>query len=242
MRLNKFLAKAEVASRRKSDQIIKSGKVKVNDKIIREPWYNVDPDNDKVKYNDNDINLSREKIYIMLNKPEGYITTVSDEKNRKTVIDLVGIDKKIFPMGRLDKDSKGLLLLTNDGHLAFKLTHPKFETVKRYRVKLNKPLVNSVLQKMENGIWISKKEKVKGKGKILNLSGERNLVEIQIFQGRKRQIKRMFGVFGYHVVELERIQFGGLRLGDLKEGEWRYLSEREVNIIENSIKDENSNG
>ena len=189
-----------------------------------------------MEYNGSTVVLNEKKIYIMLNKPAGYVTTVSDEKNRETVVDLVKSEEKIFPMGRLDKDSTGLLILTNDGDLTYKMTHPKFQCIKKYEVILNKPVEQSVLQKMENGVWISKTEKVKGKGRISSTNGKRNVLEFQIFEGRKRQIRRMFAAFDYEVVSLKRVQFGSLRLGDLTEGSWRHLSEHKVKKLKDSIE------
>ncbi|MFC1724701.1 pseudouridine synthase [candidate division KSB1 bacterium] len=235
-KLNKFLSEAGIASRRKSDILIKSGKIKINGNVIREPWFSVDLENDKVEFEGKYVSLNEQKIYIMLNKPAGYVTTVSDEKNRGTVIDLVKSDEKIFPMGRLDKDSTGLLILTNDGDLTYKMTHPKFQCIKKYEVILDKPVEQSILQKMENGIWISKTEKVKGKGRISSTNGKRNVMEIQIFEGRKRQIRRMFAAFDYKVVGLKRVQFGGLRLSDLVEGSWRHLTGHEVKKLKDSIE------
>lgn len=241
MRLNKFLSEAGIASRRKSDVIVKTGKIIVNGNVVYEPWLNIEPEKDKIEYDGKNVSYNEKKIYIMLNKPAGYITTVSDEKNRETVLSLIPVKEKIFPMGRLDKDSTGLLLLTNDGDLAYKLTHPKFCSVKKYEVEVNEPLDASILQKMENGIWISKKEKVKAKGRILNIGNGDNVVELQIFEGRKRQIRRMFSEFNYEVVKLKRIQFGSLRIGVMKEGEWRYLDEYEVKKLRESVKNESDN-
>ncbi|RKD34537.1 pseudouridine synthase [Thermohalobacter berrensis] len=234
MRLQKFMAKCGVASRRKSEKIILDGRVKVNGKVITELGYKVNPDKDIVKVDNRLIKLEDEKVYIALNKPVGYVTTVSDQFNRPTVIDLIkGVKQRIYPIGRLDYDTSGLLILTNDGDLTYKLTHPKHEVVKTYIAQI-KGIPNEVeLKKFREGIEIDGRITAKAKIKVLKKYNSTSIVEIQIHEGRNRQIRKMCEKINHPVVKLKRIKIGNLILGNLKEGNWRYLNKSEIKYLKN---------
>lgn len=226
-RLNKFIASNGVASRRKIDEYILQGRVSVNGRTIVELGYKINPDADKVALDGEAIRVLTKKIYIILNKPKGVITSVSDEKHRETVIDLIKIREKIFPVGRLDFDTSGLLLLTNDGDLANKLMHPKSEIDKTYFVKLSKPLEEKHRLKLSSGIRLDGVKTSACRIRFVR-SGSYEELYISIHEGRNRQVRNMFEHFGYYVRDLERVEYAGLRLAGLGYGEWRYLNPEEV--------------
>ncbi len=235
MRLNKFIASNGIASRRKIDEYILQGRVTVNGETMLELGHKINPELDKVTLDGEAIRTSSKKIYIILNKPKGIITSVSDEKHRTTVIDLVSIKEKIFPVGRLDYDTSGLLLLTNDGELANKLMHPKGEVYKTYHVKLSRPLEEKHRFKLTGGIKVEGKMTAPCK---IRFSGKKNYDElfISIYEGRNRQVRNMFEHYGYFVRELERVEYAGIKLDGLKVGEWRYLSDNEINNMSELVK------
>ena len=221
MRLQKFLSQAGVASRRKAEEWIKLGKIKVNGNLVKEMGLDVS-EKDKVEYNGKAVKLEPKKIYLALNKPEGYIASSSDSQGR-TVMALVGnIKQRIYPVGRLDKDSSGLIVLTNDGELADHLTHPRYEKSKEYVAVLDKEPSIADLKKISQGLVLEKKlqpvEIVDVKGKSARLI---------IHEGVNRQIRRMFAQLGYTVLKLKRIRVGNLELGELKPGEWREVKKEE---------------
>jgi 23S rRNA pseudouridine2605 synthase len=232
MRLQKYMAKCGVASRRKCEELIQLGVVKVNGQIIRELGYKVNPEIDIVEVKDKRIKLEEEKIYIILNKPEGYVTTVKDQFNRPTVLDLV--DNKgfrIYPVGRLDYNTSGLLLLTNDGDLAHRLTHPRHEITKTYIAKLKGIPSEEELETFRNGIEIDGYITAKAYINILQKSRNSSLVKIKIHEGKNRQIRKMCEKIGHPVIKLKRVAIGEIKLGDLKTGEWRYLSKNEIKYL-----------
>ncbi|MEG0291631.1 MAG: pseudouridine synthase [Anaerovoracaceae bacterium] len=231
MRLNKYIADAGIASRRKADELTINGNVKINGKAMREPGYQV-KDGDKVVVNGVLISKAEKKTYIALNKPKGYVTTMDDDKGRLIVADLVkDVNARVYPVGRLDYNTTGLLLMTNDGDLANKLTHPKHETPKVYRAHVAGVLSGQKLAKLRNGIdiggYITKRAKVE-----VIKQGERSAIaEIQIHEGKNRQVRKMFAAVGCPVQELERVAIGEIRLGRLKEGHYRKLSREEVDYL-----------
>lgn len=218
IRLNKYLADCGIASRRKAEELILAGKIKVNDKIITELGTKVDPAKDKVYYQ-NKLVQPQNFIYIMLNKPQGYTCTTKKFKDEKNILDLIQIKEKIFPVGRLDKDSQGLIFLTNDGDWAYQLTHPKFQIEKEYTVNINKPIENENLDKMKKGLE-DEGDFLKIKSFKLNSPTSINLI---LTQGHKREIRRLFRHFDYQIKELKRIRIDHWQLGNLAEGKWQYF-------------------
>ncbi|MEJ8802545.1 pseudouridine synthase [Pontibacter sp. H249] len=226
IRLNRYIANAGVCSRREADSLIEAGEIKVNGEVVTEMGYKVQP-SDNVQYGKKILN--REKmVYVLLNKPKDFITTTEDPEGRKTVMDLVAKASKerIFPVGRLDRNTTGLLLFTNDGELAQKLTHPSNNIKKIYQVELDKPITKADFQKIVEGIELED-----GKAEVddVALLGESNkFVGLEIHIGRNRIVRRIFEHLGYDVVSLDRVQYAGLIKKDVPRGEWRYLSEKEV--------------
>ncbi len=231
MRLQKFLAACGVASRRKSEGIISNGRVKVNGDIITEMGFKIDPYNDKVLVDNKNITLENRKVYIILNKPKGYVTTAKEQFDRKKVTDLVDVPYRIFPVGRLDYNTEGLLILTNDGDLTFKLTHPKFKVEKVYIAQIKGIPTKDELKNFENGLKIEDYITAPAKIKIIKKSKVDCTVEIKIREGKNRQVRKMCDSIGHPVVDLRREKMGRISLGSLEVGNWRYLTEREINYF-----------
>lgn len=232
-RLQKYIAQSGVLSRRKAEDFIKQGKIEVNGKIVTEPWFPVDK-NDCIKIDGDNIIPENKRVYIMLNKPEGYISTVKEQFSRKTVIDLIkGVKERIYPVGRLDYNTSGLLLLTNDGDFTYKLTHPKYEVPKIYIAEIQGIPTKREIIEFEKGIYL-KEDNFRtspAKMKILNKKTRSLTVEIAIYEGRNRQIRKMCQAIGHPVINLKRITIGTLTLGKLPEGRWRYLTKSEVKSL-----------
>ncbi len=232
MRLNRFIAESTQFSRRKADQLIQAGKVFVNGKLVTDFSTQVDPLKDKLTIKNDNSTIQRvatsKKIYLALNKPQGYITTRKDERNRKTVMDLIPKDQSLKPVGRLDKDSEGLLLFSNDGNFINHHTHPKFESEKEYSVEVEGKITDSEKRKLEKGIIIDEKITSPAKVYIVNRSEASTTVRIIIHEGRNRQIRKMFDSLGHPVKYLQRIRIGKILLGSLKIGEYRILSSSEL--------------
>lgn len=228
MRINKYLSRSGVASRRKSEDLVTDGKIIVNDKIMTDLSYKVSK-NDIVKYNGEIVSPVDVKYYIMLNKPIGYACTNSRKHNKNIIYDLIDLKTKLFSIGRLDKDSRGLILVTNDGDIYNKVIHPRNEIFKKYIVKINKPINLYDVKKLENGIDIGDYITNKSKIKIL----KDNILEVQINEGKNRQIRRMFAALNYDVIDLNRVSIGEINLGNLDIGKYRYLSEKEINYLRN---------
>lgn len=228
MRLNKFLAHAGIASRRKCDDLIVAGYVKVNGRKVDTVGVVIDEAKDEVTFKDRKVTLGEEYIYVLLNKPPGVVTTASDEFKRTTVLDLMAIPERIYPVGRLDYDTTGVLLLTNDGELTNRLLHPGYESEKIYRVLINKILRPIDLHKLQKGIMLDGKMTIACTIKELRRKDNRSFLEIKLKEGRNRQIRRMFEEIDYVVEEINRISFSGLTLGSLHPGEWRYLTKNEL--------------
>ncbi|MBI4980251.1 rRNA pseudouridine synthase [Candidatus Woesearchaeota archaeon] len=231
MRVQKILADAGIASRRKCEELIAQGKVKVNGKPIK-LGDKADPEKDNITLEGKLITSETKKIYLIINKPWGYVTTVSEPFGMKKVTDLIPVKERIFPVGRLDRYSDGLLLLTNDGELAHKLTHPSFGVFKTYIVKLDKPITEDEVRTLAEGIIIDGR-KVE-LTEILVLGANR--VQVKLHEGRKHIVRRLFEYMKYKVTKLSRIQFGPLTLGALKVGQWRYLNEKEVEMLKKAVK------
>ncbi|WKV13121.1 pseudouridine synthase [Marivirga harenae] len=226
IRLNKYIANAGICSRREADKHIADGKVKVNNKLVKELGFKVKPTDD-VAFEGKPI--KREKlVYVLLNKPKGFITTMDDPKGRKTVMDLISAagDERIYPVGRLDRNTTGLLLFTNDGELVKKLTHPKHKVKKIYQVELDKPITEVDFLKIQEGITLED-----GEVKVDNLAlltPDAQSLGMEIRMGRNRIVRRTFEHLGYEVVKLDRTTFAGLTKKDLARGKWRFLKEKEV--------------
>jgi len=231
MRLNKYIAHAGAASRRKADELTQNGNVKVNGVVVKELGYDV-KDGDAVEVNGALIKPSGSKIYIMLNKPKGYITSLKDEKGRPVVTDLItDIEERLFPIGRLDYDTSGLLLLTNDGELANKLMHPKHGVIKTYRAKVSGVLSNERAARLRNGVDIGGFVTSQARVEVIKQAEHYAIAEILIHEGKNRQIRKMFSAVGNKVMELERVAVGEIYLGRLKEGHYRKLSKSEVEYL-----------
>ncbi|MFA5525029.1 MAG: pseudouridine synthase [Tissierellales bacterium] len=232
MRLQKYIALCGVTSRRKAEELILEGKVKVNNNVIKELGTTIDPDKDVVKVNDKRIKEESKKIYIMLNKPVGFVTTLKDEKSRKIVTDLIeGVSERIYPVGRLDADTTGLLILTNDGDLAYKLTHPKNEVVKRYIAIVEGVPNKWELEKFRNGLKIDGRTTAEAFIKIAKRYETESILDISIHEGRNRQVKKMCEAINHPVKKLKRVSIGELELGGLNLGNWRYLEDDEVEYL-----------
>jgi len=224
MRLQVFLSRSGVCSRRQAMVFVQSGCVEVNGQVCCEPSTDIVSDRDKVVFRGQPVFL-KEKITILLNKPCGVTSTSKDRFAEKTVLDLLPKELgHLYCVGRLDKETTGLLLLTNDGDLALRLTHPSFETQKTYRVELNKVLAREDARQFEQGLILEGKKTAPAK--IIFKTGR--LIDVVLHEGRKRQIRKMFALLHYHVVALSRIQEGALTLGALKEGQWRLLTKNEI--------------
>lgn len=228
IRLNKFISSNSTFSRRKADELIAEGKVFVNNKRIIELGTKIDSEKDKVMINNQIINVENEKIYLALNKPKGYITTRDDELGRETVMSLLPKIENLKPVGRLDIDTEGLLLFSNDGEFINKHTHPKFECEKTYYVIIFGELNNNEKQQLEDGIFIEGKLTSKSKIKILKKDNIATVLTIEIHEGRNRQIRKMFGYFDHNVKYLKRIKIGKILLGSLEKGKFRKLTKKEV--------------
>ncbi|GFZ29584.1 pseudouridine synthase [Clostridium zeae] len=230
-RLQKFMARCGVASRRKCEELILSGIVSVNDVIIKELGTKIDCDKDLVKVSGKEIRPEEKKRYIMLNKPEGYISSVKDEHDRQTVIDLIGIKERIFPIGRLDFDSSGLLLLTNDGEIYNKLIHPRQKITKTYVAIVKGMFSKDDIRRFESGIDIGGYITADAKIEVIEIQEDRSKVRLQIHEGKNRQIRKMCAALNHEVLELTRESIGEIRLGTLEKGNFRELTEAELDYI-----------
>ncbi len=231
-RLQKFIARCGIASRREAENIILSGRVKVNKKIVTELGTKVDEDNDKVFLDGELICPEKELLYIMLNKPKGYVTTVKDEFDRKTVLDLLkDLDVRLYPVGRLDYDSEGLLLLTNDGDFAYKMTHPTQHIQKKYRVIVEGIADIGHVMKLCSGVEIDGYLTKPAKVEIADTKERTSQLNITISEGKNRQIRRMCEAVGLPVIKLTRVSVGNVMLGNLPKGKWRHLTDAEVKIL-----------
>lgn len=231
MQLNRYLALCGLASRRKANDIINEGRVRVNRETVTTLGVQIDPEKDMVDVDGKEVVPESAHAYVLLNKPAGTLTSVSDDRGRKTVIDLVGSNKRLFPVGRLDFDTEGVLLLTDDGDLSYRLMHPKYEIRKVYRAWVKGRMTEEALQTLRTGVTIEEDVTVSGEVSFLKAYSGKSLVEITIHEGRKRQVKYMLRAVGFHVLYLERTYFAGLTVSGLKRGEWRELTQQEINRL-----------
>ena len=228
MRLQKYIAEAQIASRRKAEEMILDGRVSVNGKIITELGTKVESDSDVVRVDDKEIHICEKLVYIMLNKPEGCVTTVKDQFNRKSVMDYVSdVKERIYPVGRLDYDTSGLLIMANDGEMTYRLTHPKHNVDKTYIAHVDRKPDERDMEKFTKGIVIDGRKTAEAEIKIIK-EGKLTELEIKIREGRNRQVRKMCAAINCNVVKLKRIATGKLELGELEKGKYRYLDEKEI--------------
>lgn len=229
-RLQKYMAKCGVDSRRKCEEIIALGRVSVNGEIVKE-IITIDDEVDNVNVDGQTISLAEKLIYIILNKPVGVITSVKDQFDRKTVTEIVDINERVYPVGRLDFDTSGLLLLTNDGDITFKMTHPSHEVEKVYLARIKGVPTVEEIEKFRNGLRIEDYTTAPSDIKVLREYGNSSLAQITIHEGRNRQVRKMCSVINHPVIDLKRIKMGEIELGNLKSGEWRELTKSEVEYL-----------
>lgn len=231
LRLNKFLSGSGVASRRKCDEIIASGKVTVNGKVVTEVGSQINEKKDKVMFEGKAVCLPSSFIYIKLNKPKGYACTASDEKGRKTIYDLVDCKERLFSIGRLDYNTEGLIILTNDGDFANKVSHPKFNVEKEYRVTVEGKVKESELAVLRKGVVVDGNRMPPAKVRLLEEGENTTKLSVVIDEGQNRQVRRMFEAIGREIKLLKRVRIGSVRLGGLSRGQWRDLTEEELNLL-----------
>lgn len=242
MPLNKFLAHCGITSRRDAVQIIAAGKVEVNKKVITQPGFKVN-EKDDVFYNGKKLFITKNLVYILLNKPKDYITTTDDPQSRKTVLQLTrnATDQRIYPVGRLDRNTSGVLLLTNDGDLTQRLTHPSFNVKKVYEVKLDKPLTKADFEKILNGIQLDDGE-IFADALAYADAKDKSVVGIELHSGRNRIVRRIFEHLGYDVKGLDRVMYANLTKKNVERGRWRYLGENEIRALKYMNKQKDIRG
>jgi 23S rRNA pseudouridine2605 synthase len=231
-RLQKIISQAGITSRRKAEELILQGRVEVNGKVVRTLGAKANPEKDHVKLNGRLLQLKQPKIYLMLNKPKGYVTTLQDPEGRPTVIELLkGVHQRVYPIGRLDYDAEGLLLFTNDGETAEHLMHPRYEIPRTYLVKVKGVLEDPEIKQLEIGVPLEDGMTAPCRIEKIRKTQENSWIELTMREGRNRQIKRMMEHAGHPVLKLKRILFAGLELASLETGEYRYLTEKEIQKI-----------
>ena len=230
VRLQKFLANSGVCSRRKAEEYILQGKVQVNGKIVTELGTKINSEKDEVTFRGEKVENTINKVYVLLNKPIGYVTTTKDQFGRDTVLDLVKIKENLLPVGRLDMYTSGALILTNDGEFIYKITHPKYEIEKTYNVTVKGIITKEEIEKLENGVQIENYVSSPAKVRILKIDRDKDIsrIEITIHEGKNREVRKMCASIGRKVLALHRSKIENLNVKDLKLGEWRYLSNKEV--------------
>lgn len=233
IRLQKFLANQGICSRRKAEEYILQRQVQVNGKVVTELGVKINPDKDEVIFKGNKVGKIDKKVYILLNKPIGYVTTTKDQFERSTVLDLVHVKEKILPVGRLDMYTSGALILTNDGEFIYKVTHPKYEIEKTYNVTLKGIITKDEIKKLEDGVEIEDYISGKAKVKILKTDKEKDIsrIEITIHEGKNREVRKMCNSIGRKVLALHRSKIENIDVKNLKLGEWRYLNNKEINSL-----------
>ena len=231
MPLNKFIAHCGITSRRDAVPIIKDGKITVNGNVVTEPGFKV-TDTDVIMYNGKKLFVTKNKVYILLNKPKDYITTTDDPQGRKTVLQLIkqATQERIYPIGRLDRNTSGVLLFTNDGELTQKLTHPSYNIKKVYEVKLDKPLTRADFDKIVNGLKLEDGE-IHADALAYSDNKDKSIIGIEIHSGRNRIVRRIFEHLGYKVKALDRVMYANFTKKNVERGKWRYLSEKEIRLL-----------
>lgn len=228
-RLQKILAHAGIASRRAAEQLILDGKVAVDGKIVTDLGVRADPEKQKITLEGKAVDIAKKKIYLLLNKPKGYVTTMRDPQGRPIVTDLLkDVQERLFPVGRLDLDTEGALLLTNDGDLANRITHPRYEVRKTYIAHVSGIPSRDNLARLEKGIVLEGHRTWPAAIRVIDRKENSTSVEITIHEGKKRQVRKMFAAIGNPVLHLKRIAYGGLRLGSLRSGAYRFLTSGEI--------------
>jgi pseudouridine synthase len=240
-RLQKVLAHAGVASRRKSEELILQGRVTVNGKVVTQLGTKVDPDRDEIRVDGEIIRAASRHLYVMLNKPRGVLSVMEDDRGRGALGDLVSAPTRLYPVGRLDVSSEGLILLTDDGELANLLTHPRYEHEKEYLVLVNGRPSNKTLQAWQRGVVLDDKRTAPARVSVVKTVGESTLLRVAMREGRKRQVRRVAALLGHPVRELKRVRLGPLQLGTLEIGQWRYLTSKEVGELD-AIKKKSRKG
>ena len=231
VRLQKYLAEAGVASRRKCEELIAQGKVEINGEVITTQGTKVNGD-EIIKVDGRLVRQEQKKVYILLNKPVGYISTAKDEFSRKTVLDLLDtVKERVYPVGRLDYDTSGLLLLTNDGELANRMTHPRNEMPKVYRAMIDGKIGEEDVNSLQSGIAIEDYKTAPAKVHVIETGKRETIVEITIHEGRNRQVRKMFETLGHVVLRLKRVAIGPLAIEGIEEGKWRYLRKKEIDTL-----------
>jgi len=234
-RLQKVMAHAGVASRRKSEELIQLGRVTVNGKTVTQLGTKVDPDRDEIRVDGQRIELPSRRVYVMLNKPRSVLSTMEDDRGRKALGDLVASPARLYPVGRLDASSEGLILLTDDGELANLLTHPRYKHDKEYRVLVNGHPSQKTLEAWQRGVMLDDKLTAPARVDVIQRQKDSTLLRVVMHEGRKRQIREVAALLGHPARELRRVKLGPLQLGKLETGQWRYLTEQEIRSLE-SIK------
>jgi pseudouridine synthase len=236
IRINKFLSEAGVVSRREADRLILEGRIQVNNRIVEELGQRIDPESDVVSVDGKKVKKEERPVYLMLNKPAGYLVTLKDPFQRPTIRSLLPpFLGRVFPVGRLDLDSEGLLLLTNDGELAFRLSHPRFEVKKTYVVRVRGEPSPESLRRLERGVFVERRKTAVAKVTVLERSPRSSWLRLEIHEGRKREVRLMCRAVGHDVLQLRRVGFGGLALKKLKPGEWRSLEPWEIRRLKNLV-------
>ncbi|MDX1510238.1 MAG: pseudouridine synthase [Nitriliruptorales bacterium] len=233
-RLQKVLAAAGIASRRASEDLIRQGRVTVNGEVAH-LGQKVDPKNDRVEVDGERVNVDETRHYVMLNKPTGVVSTVEDPDGRPTVMDLVNVPVRLFPVGRLDQDSEGLLLLTNDGELAHALMHPSYEVERTYVALVDGPVPNAAIDRLRAGVELDDGPARPRRVRRLGEEGDRALLEIVVAEGRNREVRRLVGAVGLRLRRLARVAYGGVELGELRQGKWRPLTTREIATLHRAV-------
>ena len=236
MRLNNYISSTGLCSRREADKLIEQGRVTVNGKLVTELAFNIDEEKDIVEIDGEQIGVEKNNVYIVLNKPEGYITTVKDQFDRPSVLDLVSdIKERVYPIGRLDYETSGLLLLTNDGDLTYKLTHPKHEVDKTYVARVKGKLTKEEIERFKTGLKIEDYTTAPAKLKVIKYDEQRDssLLEIKIHEGKNRQVRKMCKAINHPVLRLRRSAMGKIKIGDCEIGKYRYLTEDEIKYLKN---------
>jgi pseudouridine synthase len=236
VRLNKFLSLAGVASRREADRWILEGRISVNDRVVGELGFKIDEEKDVIRVDGRLVQVKPKRVYLLLNKPAGYLVTLKDPFRRPTIKSLLPSSLgRVFPVGRLDLDSEGLLVLTNDGELAHRLSHPRFGVRKVYLVKVKRVPNREALRRLEHGVLLEGRKTAPASAALLAPGGKSSWLRVELREGRKREVREMCRAIGHPAQELKRVEFAGLVLGNLKPGQWRHLEPAEIRRLKGLV-------